>query len=584
MGNFLDNLIPLRKRLDGAQYAGWEPTTLADEHLGCKLLADLRIPVAPGISLSADVYIPKKPGTYPALLCASPYNKELHTAGVPMGSNEVGSPAVFTNRGYVHVILNGRGMGRSEGTFGKFVDEQEVSDYEKAIAWIAEQPWCNGDVGMYGASYYGMIQPVVAARRPPALKAFYTHEMCTDFFRHITNYGGTVNHDFIGLWLGANFRNFNLNLKVAPWVRALIGQLINRTFFFPKIVRPKMDKLFSSFVEMEPTLQALGWYRDLILHRKRRDDAMGPGSYMSLDQIEIPFVVVQNPGIWTIHQFGAYDLFEHAGTSSDRRWLILTEHEYVLPVTGWQLEAIAFFDHILKKTDNGYDKQPAFRYWTEGEEAFRSAQTFPIPKALKTRLYPSDGGVLTRTVPIYGQADWTAIPKGTRTLKGFEKVVNQKILFKLAIETPMIISGPITVSMKFSCNEIDSHVIARLSREDAAGKSHLLALGSVSPARSTEDPTRGSKAEIVNDIETPRALTPDVPISFRFSLTPAASKFKTGDLLVLAIASRADQLAIVAKPSSGFVHFDLMVPPYFSKNTLHFGKETYVEIDVLAAE
>ena len=153
--------------------------------LGCRLLADQRVPVGDGISLSADVYVPKAAGRYPAIVQFAAYCKELHTAGVPTGNNEIGSPPVFTDRGYAPVVLTRRGMGRSQGEAGVFFNAQDVDDHARAIAWAAEQPWCNGEVVLFGTSYYGMTQPLVAVRRPPALKAFFCNEICTDYFRHL---------------------------------------------------------------------------------------------------------------------------------------------------------------------------------------------------------------------------------------------------------------------------------------------------------------------------------------------------------------------------------------------------------------
>lgn len=46
--------------------------------------------------------------------------------------------------------------------------------------------------------------------------------------------------------------------------------------------------------------------------------------------------------------------------------------------------------------------------------------------------------------------------------------------------------------LAFSCNEIDSYVLARLSRVDADGTTHPLSLGAVRPVVRNEDPTRGS--------------------------------------------------------------------------------------------
>ena len=91
----LDNLVPLKKGLFGEQTAGWTPGRPAMQGLGCLLLADQMIPVAPGVSLAADIYLPKVPGRYPAVVLFAAYTKELHTAGVPAGTNEVGSPPVY---------------------------------------------------------------------------------------------------------------------------------------------------------------------------------------------------------------------------------------------------------------------------------------------------------------------------------------------------------------------------------------------------------------------------------------------------------------------------------------------------------
>ena len=142
-------------RLEEYQLAGWQPKTVAMQGLGCRLLADQRVPVDGGVSLSADVYTPKRPGRYPAIVLFAAYTRELHTAGVPAGNNEIGSPPVFTDRGYAEVVVSRRGMGRSGGEAGIFLNSQDVDDHARCIAWAAEQPWCDGNVVLFGTSYYG---------------------------------------------------------------------------------------------------------------------------------------------------------------------------------------------------------------------------------------------------------------------------------------------------------------------------------------------------------------------------------------------------------------------------------------------
>ena len=54
----------------------------------------------------------------------------------------------------------------------------EQHDLAEVIDWLAEQAWCDGDVGMYGTSYCGFNSLQMACERPPALKAvvaIYAH-------------------------------------------------------------------------------------------------------------------------------------------------------------------------------------------------------------------------------------------------------------------------------------------------------------------------------------------------------------------------------------------------------------------------
>jgi hypothetical protein len=103
--------------------------------------------------------------------------------------------------------------------------------------------------------------------------------------------------------------------------------------------------------------------------------------------------VVQNPGHLNLHQFGSYDLFENAAAPNDRKWLIIGPAEYDLPCMHWQLEALAFFDHIIFGGDNGYEQQPAVRYLTDGTDEFHVATEFPIPGSRRVRLHPTLGSI-----------------------------------------------------------------------------------------------------------------------------------------------------------------------------------------------
>ncbi len=70
--------------------------------------------------------------------------------------------------------LDIRGTGDSEGLIDDEYTVQEQLDGCDAIAWIAAQDWCDGQVAMIGISWGGFNGLQIAARQPPALKTIIT--------------------------------------------------------------------------------------------------------------------------------------------------------------------------------------------------------------------------------------------------------------------------------------------------------------------------------------------------------------------------------------------------------------------------
>ena len=80
-----------------------------------------------------------------------------------------------------------RGTGSSGDVAPDEYTPRELQDHLATIAWLADQPWSNGNVGMFGTSYSGFNSLQVAALRPPALKAIIPI-YATD--RRFTGYAG----------------------------------------------------------------------------------------------------------------------------------------------------------------------------------------------------------------------------------------------------------------------------------------------------------------------------------------------------------------------------------------------------------
>ena len=121
------------------------------------------VPMRDGVRLATDVYLPDGAGPFPAVLVRLPYDKNGRYCWMPFLASH------FIARGYAFVPQDVRGKFRSEGEPVAFVNE--VPDGYDAIEWITRQPWSNGDVGMWGDSYYGFTQWAAVAAGHPALKA-----------------------------------------------------------------------------------------------------------------------------------------------------------------------------------------------------------------------------------------------------------------------------------------------------------------------------------------------------------------------------------------------------------------------------
>lgn len=127
---------------------------------------DVRVPTAdPGITLSADVCLPVGANRVPALIMVLPYRKDM--SGVALGAKM----RWLTEHGYATVLVDLRGTGASDGDHRPEFDPGEADDAVATIEWVAAQPWCDGNVGMWGASYMGSMTLRTASRRVPALKA-----------------------------------------------------------------------------------------------------------------------------------------------------------------------------------------------------------------------------------------------------------------------------------------------------------------------------------------------------------------------------------------------------------------------------
>src|ERR1700729_93981 len=118
------------------------------------------VPMRDGVRLSADVWRPATDQPVPVLICRTPYGKQ--TAAL------MAAPAELAAAGFAVVLQDCRGRFESEGEW-TYV-QSEVDDGYDTVEWAAVQPWSNGRVGLFGASYMGNTQWLAGLGRAPHLQ------------------------------------------------------------------------------------------------------------------------------------------------------------------------------------------------------------------------------------------------------------------------------------------------------------------------------------------------------------------------------------------------------------------------------
>ena len=121
----------------------------------------VKIPIRDKVELNATLYSPKtsdgsQPRT-PVIFTLTPYISDTYHARA----------AYFASHGYVFALVDVRGRGNSSGEFEPFA--QEPHDGHDVVEWLAQQPFCDGKVAMWGGSYAGFDQWATAKEFPAHL-------------------------------------------------------------------------------------------------------------------------------------------------------------------------------------------------------------------------------------------------------------------------------------------------------------------------------------------------------------------------------------------------------------------------------
>jgi putative CocE/NonD family hydrolase len=135
------------------------------------------VAVRDGTQLAVDIFRPAQNGSPAATRLPVVWeHNRYHRANVENGKLTTvldTTPWLKTllHYGYIVAVADVRGSGASFGTRTGELTEQDAQDAFDLTEWFAAQAWCDGNVGMFGASFMGAVQFATATLAPPHLKA-----------------------------------------------------------------------------------------------------------------------------------------------------------------------------------------------------------------------------------------------------------------------------------------------------------------------------------------------------------------------------------------------------------------------------
>ncbi len=363
-----------------------------------------------GTVLMADVYRPAEVGEYPVLLTRLPYGKDL-----PRDATYF-DPIKAAQAGYLVVVQDVRGRYASEGDFTPFVKEFE--DGHDTVEWAARLPGSNGEVGMYGLSYYGKTQWQAAVTQPPSLRSMVPGVTWGNHLNGVQMRGGVQELGVMLFWAMAAIAPDALIRKhrgdpqkigerlpelvgvidallagggydvlplsklpnpdgVVPFVEGGFGRGVDDPGWDYLKIDDKYDR-----VDV-PTFHIGGWYDCFIGETLRQYEAMKQRSTEA--GLRPPRLLV---GPWTHADFGSTfgDLDFGLGASG-----VFVNHRGDLTD-----RHLAWFDATLKGDESALENTPPVQVFVMGENRWRDYEEWPPPGARTEDWHLRAGGTLTR--------------------------------------------------------------------------------------------------------------------------------------------------------------------------------------------
>ena len=518
-----------------------------------RLLHNQRVPMRDGVRLSADIYTPRAPDAFPTIVTRTPY-ESTRDVFIELG-------VWWAERGYAFVVEDCRGRFESEGTFHAYFPD--IEDGDDTLAWIAEQPWCDGKIGTWGRSYGALTQWLTAPLRSPHLACMAPHVICDDFFSDCHYVGGAFQ---LLLSLGAA-TIWETNLAT------VVGNQASKLF--------QNQKFWDHLPLIELDERAIGrqipYWREWLAHPTYDAYWQRCNTMHRHNQIEVP--VFQQCGWYDPYTGSGFRNFnamvQHGATSKARtqQRILVGPWSHEVPestrmgdldfggdsLLDMREQERRWFDWQLKGTTGGIADEPPIRIFVTGANRWRFEQEWPLARTRYEAFYLHSGG---RANSLAGDGSLTPDPPENEppdqftydpaepvpTLGGNLSVrlmtthaeqpleggpVDQRAIERrgdvlvytsTVLQQDLEVTGLIEVVLYAESSARDTDFTARLTDVDHHQRSLVISEGIL-------------RARYRNSLTAIELLEPNVVDVFRISLYPASHVFLAGHRLRLDVSS-----------------------------------------------
>ncbi|WP_454560863.1 CocE/NonD family hydrolase [Mycobacterium haemophilum] len=528
--------------LNGPQTTGRTYRNLSEPQYTSRSDNNTAITMRDGTELLADVHRPDSDGRFPALLAASPYPRQVQNLGAPAGFIEAGVTDFWVPRGYAHVIANVRGTCGSGGTFGLF-DAQERRDMHDLVEWVAAQPWCDGNVGMIGISYFAMTQLEAAVERPPHLKAIFPVAVTSDMYEG-ANHHGLMSSSFVTPFLAMVGLTSERSDKL--WRSRLVA-LARRVLNSPRLHKRFGTMNGEAAVTMLRQLIKLPhnphpWdelWQEVAVRRPTRDQWWDQRNLLPLlKEINIPVYLGcdwENVPLHLPSTFVTWKGLLHNGCV---RMSLLDKFGLTWPWESLHIEALAWYDHWLKGRDTGIIDGPPIRYFLPGADQWRTADTWPPSDAAHRELALRADGALDEAEGEPGSREFMVLGSGLGRVKPSKIDPPSTLTWTSApLSQDMDMVGDIELRLVASATAIDTAWIATLQDVAPDGEASAVTAGWLRASMREVDEAASRPGAPILPCRNPHAVPLGEDVVYRIPLVPNARRFKAGHRIRLVLSS-----------------------------------------------